>query len=30
MQWILGNDGLGPSTFGYNNAQFIGKVWIDK
>lgn len=30
MQWILGNDGLGPSTFGYNNSQFIGNVWIDK
>jgi peptide/nickel transport system substrate-binding protein len=30
MQWIVGNDGLGPGTFGYNNSQFIGSVWVDK
>ena len=30
MNWIVGNDGLGPSTFGYNNGQFIPNVWMDK
>jgi len=30
MQWIVGNDGLGPSTFGYNGAQFLPSIWLDK
>jgi len=30
MRWIVGNDGLGPSSFGYNNSQFIANIWIDK
>lgn len=30
QQWIVGNDGLGPSVFGYNNAQFVGNIWTEK
>lgn len=30
VQWIVGNDGLGPSAFGYNNSQFVPYVWTDK
>ena len=30
IRYILGNDGLGPSAFGYSNAQFMPHVWMDK
>ena len=30
LQWIQGNDGLGPSAFGYNTSQFVPQIWIDK
>lgn len=30
MEWIVGNDGLGPSAFGYNTSQFVPSIWTDK
>ncbi len=30
MQWIVGNDGLGPSVFGYNASQFMPDIWTSK
>ena len=30
MQWRVGGDGIGGSTFSYNNNRFISHIWIDK